>query len=987
MIFNLLQKNVVRIVIFIAIIAILVLLPLGVYAGSPPSSSTTAGDVLTTIGSAVLIPIVELMRGMVYLLFLVAAAILAMVGYLVDFVVVQFVLEMGKYITGTDSGVVNGIYVAWRIVRDMANIGIIAGLIAVSIGTIIQSSSLSAEKLLGRLIVAALLVNFSYFIAGVVIDASNFTATVIYNNITAPEGSCGVLGRIGASTDNSEKCHLSGRIMRGAEWTTWSNLDPNQNRSWWQYVSSGAVLGDLDPSTWAGKSARALAYDIGKLVMIFVALHAFISIVGLLVARFVALVFILVTSPIGIAGMAVPKLDSFAKEWWEALWSQALFAPVFFLLIGLGMSVHEQIVPIFYQSANSATEGVGVAATRIFISFMLAIAMIHISIRVAKQMSEKAKRFSDIYKAADNYITKPLGGFITRNTLGRAGEYLGIQYNNRLAPALRTWLPFGIGDALDRNINSTIAGLRTTKPFGEQNFDEVKKERIKRDIETTARKKEMGKRKDAKLAVNNLDKAQKDYDEKFKYENLRQKRNGTQKRDANGNLLYLDEDGNETTVAEGPDGRKRSIAGQELYLTNDGGLTTGAKDADGKDHRKAMESMMDLQVRLEKETGLREARTNAQTALADLPPGAIERWFEEEPHLLEKYARALSTEQYMKAMESTAISTSQKKRMREKRHGHYMKLVRELNADVESGRVLEDGEEYGDRIGQIFEYAKKTVRSKEEFLDLIVSDTGKDMRGMRTLWHGSTNGMYVEAQKSTKIGEAEKRERRALKRKSYLRHLQSWSGAEMIKGRGSELPYHPEDNMDAQAEARKWAENTIAHADKVIANATNSADRKEAENRKKFAGFILSGARYEDLSEADKALVDKMQGRSEDGMAGWFQGKADNEVGSEVQDRQLYHPLFAKNISTGQLMAIDQDQRFLDAVRDNVLTDGDESVIRLIATSSDLQKKYGWPSPEDEKKIDEKRRMLAIRRGEKTYRTLADIVTGDPSKTHPVNPT
>ena len=61
--------------------------------------------------------------------------------------------------------------------------------------------------------------------------------------------------------------------------------------------------------------------------MIFV----FLSAIALLIGRFVSLIFILITSPIGIAGTAIPGIAKYAKEWWSILFAQAFFAPVYFL--------------------------------------------------------------------------------------------------------------------------------------------------------------------------------------------------------------------------------------------------------------------------------------------------------------------------------------------------------------------------------------------------------------------------------------------------------------------------------------------------------------------------------------------------------------------------------------------------------------------------------------------------------------------------------
>lgn len=61
----------------------------------------------------------------------------------------------------------------WPIVRDFGNIIIAIGLIVISVATILGNEAYGAKRNLPRLIIAALLINFSLLICGIAIDASN----------------------------------------------------------------------------------------------------------------------------------------------------------------------------------------------------------------------------------------------------------------------------------------------------------------------------------------------------------------------------------------------------------------------------------------------------------------------------------------------------------------------------------------------------------------------------------------------------------------------------------------------------------------------------------------------------------------------------------------------------------------------------------------------------------------------------------------------
>ena len=110
---------------------------------------------------------------------------------LLDYCVAQLVVNMGIFVNSTSA---SGTQTAWQIMRDLANIGIIGGLVATAIATILQIQNYSANKLLARLIIAALLVNFSYFFAGAIIDSSNYLATAVYNDMTTAVSGCSTAG-------------------------------------------------------------------------------------------------------------------------------------------------------------------------------------------------------------------------------------------------------------------------------------------------------------------------------------------------------------------------------------------------------------------------------------------------------------------------------------------------------------------------------------------------------------------------------------------------------------------------------------------------------------------------------------------------------------------------------------------------------------------------------------------------------------------------
>ncbi|MBI1866553.1 MAG: hypothetical protein HYS02_02175, partial [Candidatus Staskawiczbacteria bacterium] len=75
----------------------------------------------------------------------------------------------------------------WAIIRDFANMFIVLGFVVVGISTILRLREYEAQKTLLPLILVALLINFSLLFTGIIIDATN-VATNYFTIISGPAG-------------------------------------------------------------------------------------------------------------------------------------------------------------------------------------------------------------------------------------------------------------------------------------------------------------------------------------------------------------------------------------------------------------------------------------------------------------------------------------------------------------------------------------------------------------------------------------------------------------------------------------------------------------------------------------------------------------------------------------------------------------------------------------------------------------------------------
>ena len=84
----------------------------------------------------------------------------------------------------------------WGITRDLANMFFILILLIISFATVLRIKSWAISQLWWKLVVAALLINFSLVIAGFVIDFANVLTTFFLNGITGGGGSLNTVGTI-----------------------------------------------------------------------------------------------------------------------------------------------------------------------------------------------------------------------------------------------------------------------------------------------------------------------------------------------------------------------------------------------------------------------------------------------------------------------------------------------------------------------------------------------------------------------------------------------------------------------------------------------------------------------------------------------------------------------------------------------------------------------------------------------------------------------
>ncbi len=239
-----------------------------------------------------------------YLFLTVTSWFLWMAGEVLDFAMKYTVIEMGQNINAID-----GIDAAWTAFRDLANMFFIFILLYVAISTVLGLGSIDTKKTLVYVIIFALLINFSLFFTKVIVDTTNFVATGFYSAI---------------SQDNES---LSQAFMNPLKLTT-----TYTNKQGASALIEGVGGGD-------DNYASIFMIGIGGSTMIIVTAFVFLAATFMFVVRYIVLIFLMILSPLAFVSMVLPKTQSYANQWWQALINYSIFAPLFFALIWASLFV------------------------------------------------------------------------------------------------------------------------------------------------------------------------------------------------------------------------------------------------------------------------------------------------------------------------------------------------------------------------------------------------------------------------------------------------------------------------------------------------------------------------------------------------------------------------------------------------------------------------------------------------------------------------
>lgn len=208
---------------------------------------------------------------------------------------------------------VNVVTIGWGITRDLANMFFALILLIMSISTILQIDTFSYKAILRRLIIAALLINFSLMFAGIIID---FAQVMTSYFLTAGAGETGI----------------SANLTNGLKIVQIYNFS-NVNQS---------VIGKIASVMW-GTTFQMIVQEFMAIILMLVAAFSFFAMSFFLIARIVWIWLLLIFAPLAWISFIVPgapgKLGSAWSSWWKEFLNWVFFAPIYSFFLYLALTV------------------------------------------------------------------------------------------------------------------------------------------------------------------------------------------------------------------------------------------------------------------------------------------------------------------------------------------------------------------------------------------------------------------------------------------------------------------------------------------------------------------------------------------------------------------------------------------------------------------------------------------------------------------------
>jgi len=398
--------------------------------------------------------------------------IIGLIGSVV-FTLAGLFVEIGLYFNTTimDTFVVQ---LGWRIMRDLANLGFTIGIVVIAYATILGIEEYNIKKSLFSLVIAAVIVNFSFPVAGVFIDASNLVTHFFVSRSIG-----------GTGKDMPIPNPLGGEISVDG----WTNSGPHQLA-----LSLASAFGPqrlLVVNEKDFTDFEALQGEVGIITMVvatfFIALFTLIASLGMLAVsvtmlyRFVVLSGLIILMPPAVLAWAFrdSKIGkTYWGRWWDEFSCQLIYLPtiMFFIYLSImfvtiqGSLVSSGQLSIAELSSVVEQSSSGGTAAK-------ALSLMEKPLQVISEMILLlALLFYGIIKSRD--FSCAAGHYCIGKVEGIKNWLLGAQKTKYEGAGAREWATrktLTMGSEPDKNLGNRLANFAAKIPFAGGVVDTLRK--------------------------------------------------------------------------------------------------------------------------------------------------------------------------------------------------------------------------------------------------------------------------------------------------------------------------------------------------------------------------------------------------------------------------------------------------------------------------------------------------------------------------------
>ncbi len=305
-----------------------------------------------------------------------------------------FLLEMAANPANLTIMESEAVQIGWQFTSSLANTGIIVVLVIIGIATILGKDNYGIKKALPKLIIVALLVNFSLVFVGMIVDVANIVLNTFFQEDIGTE----LVRAIFVSWDN-----IFGSMTLYGLGLLVSLMIPLQSA----VAQFSFALGMT--STLLPQIIEAILQVVVSFMMaIVVSMYAFLFLARIFVIQILAIL-----SPLAFVAWTLPKTQGMWKKWISALveWSFLGVVLFFFLLLATVAAAPLRPDPGMAPSLPIANFG---TVQSIFIYYIILGAFLVLGVKMAKSfMPEGAQTLINQAKGLPGQVRKygaPMAG-------------------------------------------------------------------------------------------------------------------------------------------------------------------------------------------------------------------------------------------------------------------------------------------------------------------------------------------------------------------------------------------------------------------------------------------------------------------------------------------------------------------------------------------------------------------------------------------------